>query len=71
MSVSHVQELTIVGSLINPCTYARAVELAANLGTRYLDYGKLGVAVFDVADYQEAIRQLKKGEISKAVFKMN
>jgi len=60
-----------VGSLINPCTYARAVNLAANLGTRYLDYSKLGVAVFDVADYQEAIQQLKKGEISKAVFKMN
>lgn len=60
-----------MGSLINPCTYARAVNLAANLGTRYLDYSKLGVAVFDVADYQEAIQQLKKGEISKAVFKMN
>ena len=60
-----------MGSLINPCTYAGAVNLAANLGTRYLDYSKLGVAVFDVADYQEAIQQLKKGEISKAVFKMN
>ena len=64
------QELTIIGSLINPCTYARAVELASSLGPRYLDYEKLGVAVFDVADYEDAIQQLKKGAIAKAVFKM-
>merc|ERR1711973_67233 len=64
------KELTIIGSLINPCTYARAVELASSLGPRYLDYEKLGVAVFDVADYEDAIQQLKKGAIAKAVFKM-
>ena len=28
-STFYCQELTILGSLINPCTYARAVELAA------------------------------------------
>ena len=65
------KELTILGALINPSTYARAVQLAANLGPRYLDYDKLGVATFDVANYQEAIQQLKKGQIAKAVFKMN
>ena len=69
---SHLpQELTILGSLINPATYSRAVRLAANLGTRYLQYHKLGVAVFQINDYQEAIDQLKRGEIAKAVFKMS
>ena len=47
--------MTILGSLINPCTYARAVELAASLGPRYLAYDKLGVAVFSVTEYEEAI----------------
>ena len=65
------KELTILGALINPSTYARAVQLAANLGPRYLEYDKLGVATFDVANYEEAIQQLKKGQIAKAVFKMN
>ena len=67
----HHQELTILGSLINPATYSRAVRLAANLGTRYLQYDKLGVAVFQIGDYEEAIDQLKRGEIAKAVFKMS
>ena len=60
-----------MGSLINPATYSRAVRLAANLGTRYLQYDKLGVAVFQINDYEEAIDQLKRGEIAKAVFKMS
>ena len=47
------------------------MELAANLGPRYLAYDKLGVAVFDVGDYEEAINSLKRGKIAKAVFKMN
>ena len=67
----HYQELTILGSLINPTTYSRAVKLAANLGTRYLQYDKLGVAVFQIHDYEQAIDQLKRGEIAKAVFKMS
>ena len=43
----------------------------SSLGPRYLDFSKLGVAVFDVAQYEEAIQQLRRGEIAKAVFKMN
>ena len=65
------RELTILGSLINPTTYSRAVMLAANLGPRYLEYDKLGVAVFNINNYQQAIDQLKRGEIAKAVFKMS
>ena len=47
------------------------MELAASLGPRYLAYDKLGVAVFSVSEYEEAITSLKKGKIAKAVFKMN
>jgi len=65
------KELTILGSLINPCTYSRAVTLAANLGERYLAYDKLGVKTFNIEDYEEAINQLKQGKIAKAVFSMS
>ena len=33
-----ILHMTIVPSLINPHTYSRAVQLAATLGPRYLDY---------------------------------
>jgi len=65
------KELTILGSLINPCTYSRAVTLAANLGERYLAYDKLGVKTFNIEEYEEAINQLKQGKIAKAVFSMS
>jgi len=65
------KELTILGSLINPHTYSRAVELAATLGERYLDYNRLGVAVFPLEHYQAAIEQLKAGTIAKAVFDLS
>jgi len=65
------KELTIMGSLINPSTYSRAVRLAANLGERYLAYDKMGVKVFTLEQYQEAIEQLRHGQIAKAVFDMS
>lgn len=64
------KELTILGSLINPNTYGRATKLAENLGSRYLDCDKLGVGMFRIDEYKEAIDKLKKGQISKAMFKM-
>ena len=65
------KELTILGSLINPNTYSRAVALAASLGERYLAFNKLGVGVFSLEQYQQAIDQLKAGKIAKAVFKLS
>jgi len=65
------KELTILGSLINPHTYSRAVQLAATLGPRYLDYDRLGVAVFALEKYEEAIHQLRTGAIAKAVFDLS
>jgi len=64
------KELTILGSLINPNTYSRATKLAQSMGDRYLDCEKLGVGMFKIDEYEEAIDKLKKGQISKAMFKM-
>ncbi len=36
------KELTILGTMINPYTYDRAVALAQNMGSKYLDMEKLG-----------------------------
>lgn len=36
---------------------------------RYLNYEALGIQVFALSQYEEAIEKLKTGEISKAVFK--
>jgi len=65
------KELTVLGVLINPFTYSKALCLADAMGTRYLDYDKLGVAVFKLKDYEAALTRLKSGEISKAVFNLN
>ena len=32
--------MMVIPSLINPHTYSRAVQLAATLGSRYLDYDR-------------------------------
>ena len=37
----------------------------------YQQFPRLGVAVFPIEEYQEAINQLKKGAIAKAVFDMS
>ncbi|XP_069685586.1 uncharacterized protein [Periplaneta americana] len=37
---------------------------------RYLTYEKLGIKIFSLKEYNEALQCLKKGTISKAVFKM-
>jgi len=42
-------------------------NLAAN---DYLDYDKLGIKMFDLSQYEEALECLKKGEASKAMFKV-
>ena len=102
----HNNDTTLPPSLINPHTYSRAVQLAATLGPRYLDYetwlkddhgdnddngdviqsshtfwailpfltfsfSRLGVAVFPLEKYEDAIHQLRTGAIAKAVFDLS
>ena len=65
------KELTILGTQIDPFTYGRAVALAKNMGSRYLDLARLGIEVFQLGQFQEAIGILKQGKVSKVMFKLN
>jgi len=64
------KELTILGTQIQPFTYARSIALAKVLGSRYLDMKKLGIEVTEMKNYKPALEKLKLGEISKVMFKL-
>lgn len=63
-----LKELTIVGSQVNPFTISKAVSLVQSMSERYLDFERLGIRFFPLEKYEEAIRMLKAGQISKAMF---
>ncbi|XP_066274771.1 D-altritol 5-dehydrogenase-like [Branchiostoma lanceolatum] len=67
------KELKIVGCLINPFTMVNTVEgLVRGMSGSYLnDFSRLGIKMFHLQEYQEAIAQLKKGTISKAMFQFD
>lgn len=64
------KELRIVGVNINPHTFPRSLCLLQAMASQYLNYEKLGVKVFTLSQYKEALEALKKGDVSKAVFKL-
>lgn len=64
------KELTIVGVNINPYSFTKGLALLQSLSEGYLDFNKLGIKIFSLSQYKEALDTLKKGEISKAVFKL-
>lgn len=64
------KELTIVGVLLNQFSFPKALGMIEAMGTRYMDYERLGVEVFKLDQYQEAIQALRKGTIAKVVFKI-
>lgn len=64
------KELTIVGSFINPFCFEDTMALMDKLApSGYLDYEKLGVKTYPLADYKLALESLKSGKASKAMFK--
>lgn len=65
-----LKELSIFGTTINRFSYYYAISLMEAMGTRYIHHEKLGIKFFRLCEYQEALDTLKKGAISKAVFKM-
>eukprot|EP00088_Acartia_fossae_P070882 TRINITY_DN9593_c0_g1_i3.p1 TRINITY_DN9593_c0_g1~~TRINITY_DN9593_c0_g1_i3.p1 ORF type:complete len:370 (-),score=74.78 TRINITY_DN9593_c0_g1_i3:83-1159(-) len=65
------KELMVIGCLINPFTYSKALKLADAMGERYLSFERLGVQIFKLKEYETALTQLKSGGISKAVFNLN
>ncbi|XP_052739197.1 uncharacterized protein LOC112045129 [Bicyclus anynana] len=64
------KELTIIGVKINPFSFPKAIGLLSAMGSRYLNYEKLGVKTYPLSGYQDALKQLKAGTISKAIFKI-
>lgn len=65
-----MKELNIVGVNINPFTFPKGLSLLQAMADKYLDYEKLGIKVYPLKDYREALEALKRGDISKAVFKL-
>ncbi|XP_034234502.1 D-altritol 5-dehydrogenase-like [Thrips palmi] len=74
MSISpyeiYKKELTILGVMINPFSFVKSIGFLEAMGEKYLDYEKLGVRVFSLSQYAEAMQELRKGAISKAVFQL-
>ena len=65
------KELTIVSSFINPGTFQRGVDLAESLkAAGYLNFDRLGIGLFTLDDVDDALKMLRNGEISKAVFEL-
>ena len=68
-----------MGTLINPNTFEEAVQTVSGMcgGSKndklyndYLDVTRLGIKLFDLNEYKEALDTLKRGEISKAMFQI-
>lgn len=64
------KELSIIGVIINPYSFSKGLALVQSMSEEYLDYNKLGIKIFSLSQYKEALDALKKGDISKAVFKL-
>ncbi|RZB38966.1 ADH N, Methyltransf 26 and/or Shikimate DH domain containing protein [Asbolus verrucosus] len=64
------KEIKIFGVNINPFTFPKAMGLLGAMGNRYMNFNNLGIKLFPLNQYSDAIDQLKKGSIAKAVFKM-
>jgi len=66
------KELTIIGSFINPYCFEDTMPLMDDLSKGgYLDYDKLGIKLFTLDQYAEALESLKTGSASKAVFRVS
>ncbi|KAG8222398.1 hypothetical protein J437_LFUL003019 [Ladona fulva] len=64
------KEITIMGVMVNPFSFNKAIALLDSMSERYLKYDILGIKVFGLDQHEEALVELKQGKISKAVFKI-
>ncbi|XP_015115847.1 D-arabinitol dehydrogenase 1 [Diachasma alloeum] len=67
----YMKELQVLGVNINPFTFPKGLSLVQAMSDRYLSLDKLGIRVFKLSEYREALEALKAGQISKAMFKCN
>lgn len=66
----YARELKIFAVNVNPYSFVKSIGFLESMGSRYIDYQKLGIEVFALKDYQKALEVLKAGKISKAIFKL-
>ncbi|XP_050292991.1 uncharacterized protein LOC126733639 [Anthonomus grandis grandis] len=66
----YVREITIFAVNINPFSMVKSIGFIEAMGKRYLEYGRLGIQVFDLKDYKTALEALKAGTIAKAMFRL-
>ncbi|XP_054276162.1 uncharacterized protein LOC128995239 [Macrosteles quadrilineatus] len=64
------KETTIYGVVTNLFSFGNALKLIEAMGSRYLDFDTLGIKIYSLVEYKEAIQTLKKGTISKALFQL-
>ena len=64
-----MKEIQIIGLFLNLFSFPKTIGLLESMGDRYLNYERLGIKTFSLGDYKEALAELRKGSISKAVFK--
>ncbi|KAF7405225.1 hypothetical protein HZH66_004131 [Vespula vulgaris] len=57
------KELSIVGVNINPHTFPRSLSLLEAMADQYLDFDKLGIKVYTLSQYREALETLKKARL--------
>lgn len=65
------KELTIIGVKINPFSFPNALGWLKAMGNRYVNYEKLGVKTYALSEYESALKDLRAGLVSKAMFKIN
>ena len=59
------KELTFLGSVINPFTFPRAIQLISHI---QIPLEKLGVRFFALQDYEVALKTASSGEYTKIIF---
>jgi 2-desacetyl-2-hydroxyethyl bacteriochlorophyllide A dehydrogenase len=62
------KEWTFYGSVINPLTFCRALEIIPAIQKPLAD---LGVITFSLSDYQEGLAAARSGRYTKVLFKIN
>lgn len=65
-----LKEITVFGVTINRYSFQHAIGLMEAMGSRYIDFGRLGIEIFSLNQYKEAIEALHSRKISKAVFRI-
>nr|CAH7741202.1 unnamed protein product [Callosobruchus chinensis] len=65
-----MRELKIFGVNEKCFTFHTAIKLIEEMENRYLDYESLGIQIFPLEAYRDAVEAIKSGSVEKIVFSM-